>query len=288
VYDAQLVEQRLLKTGRLTRPLTPEGRARLARLFYVAPDHFAVHDRPTKYLWRDIEKVLRDDGALADGTLDAWSVLRGLEPALEGANITRAAGHFIAPFVFVSAARGHVDEDQIFDTGEIRNGVPVSSSHTDASLRQQLRDDRAGVGVEVLVARPVSMRTHTQLSLQATAGSHDQLALRTIARAFEILADRWYTELDFQHDVSSERSHGARLQPVWLTAGQVQLGYFLEDAWSAHVNWISVQNQERAPVSGASFYSRNSQVTVGLTYRPFGRFDAPGVGVFGRHTRTVM
>ena len=81
VYGAQVIASRLAAMGLLAHPLSAAASGRLARLLTVAGDFAAAHERPARYFWREVERVLREDGALAEGALDAYSTLRLVEPA---------------------------------------------------------------------------------------------------------------------------------------------------------------------------------------------------------------
>ena len=93
VEDVHILESRLLAAGTLSRPLTPAGRARLAELLTVTPSLSFEHDRPERFEWREVERILREDGALSGGSLDAYGVLRAMEPYLSVSS-QRRSGHF--------------------------------------------------------------------------------------------------------------------------------------------------------------------------------------------------
>src|SRR5262249_52346063 len=122
-----------------------------------------------------------------------------------------------------------------------------------------------------------------------TAASHGRLELSTLARSLYLLADRWYALATAQQVVRSVVAQGTREQPSWSVAGNVELGYFFEDSWSAHVAWNGLDNMTRFRSAGAVAESnRSTQISFGLTYRPIGRFNAPGAGVSGRRTPTAL
>ena len=80
VYRAQLLVDRLGRDGVLARAPSREARARLARLYYIESDYSVAHDRGAKFFWRDVEKILGEDGALGPAGLDAYSLQHALEP----------------------------------------------------------------------------------------------------------------------------------------------------------------------------------------------------------------
>ena len=95
VYDVHVLEQRLIETGALTRPLSAQARAKLAALYYVAPFYRTAHERPDRYVWRDVERLLREDGALRGDGLDAYSVLRAQESPAPAGRSARQRGWFV-------------------------------------------------------------------------------------------------------------------------------------------------------------------------------------------------
>jgi hypothetical protein len=64
IYDALVLEERLLGTGALTRALSPAARRRLADVMYLRGALDTVRERPGRFLWQEIERVLSEDGAL--------------------------------------------------------------------------------------------------------------------------------------------------------------------------------------------------------------------------------
>ena len=101
VYQAQVLEQRLREAGTITRELSPAARERLASLYTIEHDLSFAHQRPTKYFWRELERLLREDGVLGEGGLDAYSVQKLLEPlTIVGSGaVARARGLAIGPQV---------------------------------------------------------------------------------------------------------------------------------------------------------------------------------------------
>ncbi len=71
VYQTQVLEQRLLRTGALKRRLSRDAIRQLAKLFSMQGDFGLVHDYPGKHFWREVERILRENGSLAGESLDA-------------------------------------------------------------------------------------------------------------------------------------------------------------------------------------------------------------------------
>jgi hypothetical protein len=95
IADVYVLEQRLREAGAISRPLSKEARERLAALYYVAPFYVYAHDRPDRHAWRDIERIVREDGALSERGFDAYSVVRAREPYLY--RVSRLRGWFAGP-----------------------------------------------------------------------------------------------------------------------------------------------------------------------------------------------
>ncbi len=260
VFSAQLIEQRLRATGRLTRALSPEAALRLAQLHYVANDITAAHDRPGRYFWREVERVLREDGALNEGTLDAYSLERVLEPALGVVQITRRVGIFVRPFYFGSESSGHLDEDFSRSTRQLDDGVPVFSDSEKFSRRIRVREKDSGVGLGVEVHRPAGMRWQSDLSVAASygGGAGRALVVGTFAGIQYLLADRWYASATLDETERSRHAGDGRTPPSWLLEGRASLSYLVEDSWSLDLLFSHEQEQER---NGVFYFPRYFQRT---------------------------
>jgi hypothetical protein len=135
VYDAQVLESRLRESGALARPLSREGRRRMAALLYLRADYSKFRERPDKYLWDRVEDILREDGALGDSGLDARSIQRAGEPdifspsaaGLPRSPVLRQAGAFIGAALF--------DFHEHFSSGT----TTVASSSRPSTTRFSLR-----------------------------------------------------------------------------------------------------------------------------------------------------
>ena len=281
VYEAQVLESRLLETGRLLRPLTPGGRQRLAELFYLSDGITSVHDRPSKYLWTEIERVLAADGALQDGTLDAWSALRALEPVMLLAGSNRRAGRFVGLFGFASADRGHQDTQERQESTIIQNGVIVSYYNLESSSRTDIEQDDAGVGLEWSENHPLSMRSQLDLRSRLKWGSHETLSGLFILGMRHMIADRWDAELVGQYDATAWTTGGQRSEPDWFVTARGTLAYLIEDSWSLQASYQTFHSQSRERDLPA-YQLADHEITLGVTYRAAGRFGAPAAGLASR------
>ena len=288
VFDMQVLEGRLEATGRLLHPLSPEARQRLAELFSVSGDFQTAHDRPDRYLWRDVERILSEDGAIADSTFDAWSLMRALEPATLSIAITRQAGWRVSAAYLVELIRGHMDSSSWFESWNFSPGFPPSGSGSGFSSRRTEDENHTAVRVGIEYHRPLGMRWQVDL---ASAGSYGdgprrRAVLNSTLSLTNVLADRWVATAAVTQIAVSDFLDGVRVNPAWTVQGSAQLSYFFEDSWSITAGLDHLQarplvrfNDTSLPPGG---YMRQTQIVVGLTYRPIGRFEAPGLRVSER------
>ena len=101
-----------------------------------------------------------------------------------------------------------------------------------------------------------------------------------------MLADRWVATVMVSQFAQSEVADSVRLSPAWQIHGTAQLSYFFEDSWSLSAGLDHTQYRPVTTISGVAVtpngYVRQTQIVIGLTYRPVGRFEAPGLGVSER------
>jgi hypothetical protein len=284
VYSAQLIEQRLHAMGRLTRALSPAARTRIAQLHYIAGDFLAAHDRPSRYFWQEVERVLNDDGALAEGGLDAYSLLRLLEPSMGGRGYTRLAGGFVRPFFFGSQVGGHEDLDTRSSRLVLDSGTVVFAEEAQSSQRTELDQKDSGVGLGLEYHRPGGMRWQTDASAVSTygGGPRRELDVSSVAQVQYLIADRWFALARLDYQSHSQELNGARSEPEWTLAGRTSLSYLVEDSWSLDLQCSSTQQQRRNEDFFTTSFVRVSGISFGLTYRPYGRFEAPGLNIAQR------
>jgi len=287
VFDMQVLEERLQATGRLVHPLSPTARQRLAELFSVSGDFLAAHDRPDRYLWREVERLLREDGAIEAGTFDAWSLMRALEPATLSIRITRLAGWRLSGVYQLEANRGHTDLDQQSSYVSFNNGVPTGSLEMSSSTRSTVHETHGFARADADVHRPFGMRW--QMDIRGSGlygdGPARQVTLLSSLALTYVLADRWVAMGGVTQSATSVVADSTRLSPGWSVGASAQLSYFFEDSWSVTAGVSQIQIRPMFTSGGSSApqgFLRQSQIVIGLTYRPVGRFEAPGLGVSER------
>ena len=288
VFDMQVLEQRLEATGRLQHPISPAARQRLAELFSVSGDFQAAHDRPDRYLWREVERLLREDGAVAEGTFDAWSLTKALEPATLSIAVTRLAGWRVTGAYELFAERGHLDSETQSTFAAYSGGILTSVSSSEDASRRSLDETRGFGTLDATWHRPLGMRW--QVDAGGTGrygdGPRRQLLLSGALSLTNVLADRWVATVTASEVTSTQVVEGVRTSPAWTVRGNGQLSYFFEDSWSISAG---VNHEQARPLFNDGVnpsvplgYFRQTQVVFGLTYRPVGRFEAPGLHVSER------
>ena len=296
VFDAQVLERRLDSTGRLRHALSPDARRRLAELFSVRTSLGEAHDRPSRYFWREVERVLKADDALAEGWFDAQSLLRALESSTLAIPLVRLAGWRVSAGYFVELRRGHEDSERRDESVNITGGVPTTIFFFETGSRSTLDRDRELARLNLAYHRPVGMRWQMGLASSAAYGDGaSRLALlESSAELDHVIADRWVLSATAAQQVESVQDDGVRTHPTWRAQGGLQLAYFMEDSWTLFAR--DQLFQERQHVSFVSFgvpivaseFRRTNQLSIGLTYRPAGRFEAPGLGISERLTRVPL
>ncbi len=282
VYSVHVLEERLRESGAITRPLSAAAREKLAALFYVAPDLAAVHDRPDRFEWREVENVLREDGALSERGLDAYSVVRGHEPVF--GSVTREVGFFVGPSVsatsFHSITRVDVAESRTVTQG----GTTLLDLRDSFGTRYVNSMDRVWLGGTAEIHRPVGWAWQldglADVSAPARTGERGLQAF-AFGDAIWTIADRWSVTGTAQYSrsyFSPRNSDGALATDIWAVGYGVTLGYFLED----HVQLTgsvsgSQQRDNLATTSPSSRFTSVGRFKVGVTYRFLGRFEAPGI-----------
>lgn len=272
VYATELLEQRLRSTGALVRPLSPETRRKLAALYYVRDQFGYAHERPGKDYFRELEQILRDDGALAPVGLGGYDVLRLLEEPFPATGFIRQTGWFIGPTAMIAAARDreHTSEQRsaFEDIGDsLLFSNALASTHV-----YHARFDAIAVGAQLEYHRPIGPRWQADArSTSIYVDARHALSTASSAVLTWLVADRWYAGAAIAHQVSNVGTPGHETHPMWFTRTSAHLGFFVEDRWSIGGN-VS-QNQTRYP----NRFDRNLDWSLGITRLLSGSLDVPGV-----------
>lgn len=283
VYDAWDIERRLRANGRLQKPLSPTARARLAQLSYAGGGLSYAHERSSKYYWREIERILREDGALTGESLDAFALGRLFERALPGRPVARLRGVTVMLSASLDADHGHSDFDRSQTFSRFLADTLVSSFSDRQSDRFRTDRDEFLGGIDADFQRPVGHRWQFGVRSSARYGAGRKRSTRftTLAQAGWSIADRWSATSTIWHFATSSRLDGVGYPPRWSFAWDNSLDYWLEDAWSLSLSYRIRQDQYRlqSPTFIRSDYSRNGFIGLGFTYRPAGRFAMPQLGI---------
>lgn len=272
VHRAQVLEARLLETGALTRPLSGQARDRLAALYSVESGLNFAHERSAKYFWRELERILREDGALASGSLDAWSVQRLLERLSLGRSqsVTRWTGYFVGPSVSVTTVRDHrTRSDSYSNIQYVADTVwATTSDRRHSTVNTRLDDVFVSLGAEF--HRPLDPRW--QLDASSTFGIRESGEFPTFGNSLSlayIVTDRWFGVVSASHSASGV-GHSRR-PDLWSAGLSAELVYFLEDAWA-----LSLRGSE-GQFRDAVGFRRNGGFSLGVTWIVSGFFAAPGI-----------
>lgn len=276
VFEAELLERRLRRTGALEGSLSPETRRRIAALYYLRSGFGVAHWRPTRYFWREVERVLREDEALSDRGLDAFDWFRVNEP--HAGQMLRFVGTRVAGIVEIVNRNGFVDNrvegrqsqyaaDTLFSQTIIRYGS-VDGRRTEAIL----------AGVEAQLHRPLGFNWQLDADVRAVSPPRDfgdALDVSSQATIAWYVADRWRITGSVGQARRIEEPIGDRGRPSqWLSLYRASLEFYAEDRLTFE---LTADRGERAVrhLNGRE-YNHFGGVNLGLTYRFLGAFDAPG------------
>ncbi|HVP14002.1 MAG TPA: hypothetical protein VMS88_00580 [Terriglobales bacterium] len=277
VFDAYVLEERLLEIGAITRPLSQRAREKLAALGYIAGDYANAHDRPARSYWQDVERILREDGVLRGGGLDAYSLVRVMEGYLY--RIPRARGWFAGPIANARHQHTSYQEDDRTDQFSFLGGSLVSAGSSWSSYRFVQFEDELDLGGEAEFHFPLDWDWQLDASSQVTLparGGERGLHANSHATLTWLIADRWQAvaALSHQRDYLLARN-GSREDDSWRFDASLELGWYVEDhvELSASVS----HTQDRQLYFPGRLYDRDTSFFLGLTYRFLGALDAPGL-----------
>ncbi|MEQ1833189.1 MAG: hypothetical protein ABL977_09040 [Candidatus Eisenbacteria bacterium] len=283
VYDAWDIERKLQANGRLQRPLSTAARTRLAQLSYAGSGLFYAHERSSKYYWRELERILHEDGAPSVESLDAYALERLFEGVRPGSKVRRMKGISVVISGSLDADHGHDDRDRTRDQIVFQADTLYFNSQNRSSQRFRIDRDEFLAGIDVNLQRPVGYRWQLGVRSNARygAGRKRTTRLTTLAQAGWSIADRWSASSTVQHSAASSRVDGVGHPPRWAFSWDNSLDYWLEDAWSLSLSYSVRQEQFSFSVddSAPRNYLRNGFIGLGFTYRPAGRFAMPELGI---------
>lgn len=278
VYTVHVLEQRLRATGALTRELSPAAREKLAALFFVRPRFAGAHDQPDRWFARELERVLREEGAIAEGGLDAYATMRVLEGIQPVASVSRSIGASIGAYVRVEQRNqrlGRVERRTVssYDSG----GNLISYDESSSSYLQRTVDTQDWAGLSARYSRPLGWAW--QFDLAATAEhplkpTDPGLQLSLDAAARWRIAERWDAGMYASQRrlyLGAETWGRRRVADEWENDLGGDVGFYVED----HLRLAGGVTSYQARNVSYSF-NRDLRYQMGLTYRFLGALDAPG------------
>ena len=288
IQDVHVLEQRLQETGAISRPLSKTARERLAALYYVAPDYAFPHDRPDRYVWREVERILREDGALGEHGLDPYAVLRAKEPYLY--RVTRLSGWFLGPVVEGRHQHSVLRLDEFTSTSLLDELGEVATYWGSTTARRYVTSyDGVNAGALAQVGHPIGWRWQFDLRSQVTTPvrpGERGLDASSNAGVTWLVADRWEAQAFFSHARQwlAPRDGDPLLENSWAVHAGAELGWYLEDRVRVSASIVQFQQQDRyyrEAHPGLQYsnrtYVRDTHFFLGLTYHFLGRLDAPGL-----------
>ncbi len=285
VEDVYVFESRLAAAGVLAHPISPEARAKLAQVLVIQATLGNAHDRPDRFLWREFERVLIEDGALTDAKLDSYSQLRLLESFRLSREWRRLAGHFAGLVVQGSHDHSIRRYDEHVRYRDFYDGSLLGAGEYSLHGDRRWESNRVSLGPAVEWHRPIGWRWQWDISsrvLWAALQREHGLRTQSSASGAWLVADRWQARVSAQHSrdylfVGGRDDTSTRDQ--WSAEGVVSLDYFLEDHTKITAELRESQVRQ-GPVprnpSGDTFF-RSEGFFLALTYRFFGRVSAPGL-----------
>ncbi len=287
IYEARLIEERLQSAGALRHPLSAGARQKLAALLTVRGDYESFRDRPEKTLWQRVEEILVEDGALAEGGLDARSILRVGESFAGFGNtfddlprspFARRVGWFAGPTLADQHQRfiersGQSSSTQVFSDDSL---LFASAGSTSTRFDQAFDLVLLGFGAEV--HRPLG------LAWQADASARVLLPVQPHRSGVEVtssgaldwmVADRWVAAASFAQSRHLLHRGGDVLEDDWSWFYGVSLSYFLED--HLQVTLATQEVQDHLSFGVDDIFDRSGHFSLSIGYRILGRFGAPGL-----------
>jgi hypothetical protein len=302
VFDLYVLEKRLVEDKAVTRAISPEAHQKLLNLLYMQGQFSQVHDRSAKFYWEEVEKILREDGGLRDGTLSAYSLQhiadtflgrnskgdldrrdassRPVQPSRSTiSSVARQTGWLFG----VLGAGTHQHDRGKSAAHEYNSSVgyyPASTSSWDDG------QDYFSWGPQAEFHRPLGMRWQFDASsvvLFPQLSGRNAIDATSTARVTYLIADRWVAQVNGSHQRQHIQSRH-RSESSWVDLWQVQangmVAYYLEDCLSANLTYTYYQQGGNGLSSYdrmGRFFSRSNNVSIGLTYHVLGGLDAPGL-----------
>lgn len=290
VYEAYLLERRLREHGVIRRRLPESARIQLANLYTVRPRLGAAHDRPDRFFWREVERILEESGRLDRRNWDAFEIVRAEEPYTPG-RMQRQRGFFVGPSIGLASRQvgGHID--QLHQGQTFLNDAPVSAFEYTISNEVHDSGNRIVPGLLAEYHMPFGMRWQVDASSRATSPTRDFAETFHVASQGSVwygIADRWSLTgfVAHQCDVDVREpallvDPNAPLPPPgsvpnsWTLNWGGALAFYIEDRTTLSLELRDSRGKFDDPRVGPEFHTSFVRLSIG--YRFLGTVDAPGV-----------
>lgn len=278
VEQARLVLNRLRTDRLLERDPTGPAFRSLAALFYTEPAFGAPHDFPSRFFWREAERILREDGALGEGVLDAFGALHALEPlAVAGGRYARPAGWFAGPLITFQYRQAIERLDLRLHFRDWESDTLASDVSYSRARRTEQSQDDALAGAYLEWHRPLTERTQLDLTSVARAdvdGVDVYGEWFTTASASYLVDERWYGWIGGGH--VRRIAHQETASDLWQVYGVAGVRYYLEDRWNIGLEYGLTQGEQAINNRPHGDFSRDQSLVLRVGWDG-GVLEAPGL-----------
>jgi len=272
VYEAQVLEDRLLETGALSRPLTRPARERLAALFATEGRFVFAHGRPDKYFWGEIGRVLAEDSALASGSIDLYDAHRILEPVTIRGSVLRPAGWFVGPAVYLQSSQFHRVSEFAQSQSVYVADTLLFASGFGSTTTNYSRQDVIQTALVAEYHHPAGHRwQYDAFHVTRIGESGVPMFANTNASVMWIVSDRWFVSGSLGHALEWNGHGTDRAVERWDVSAGVDVSYFVEDSWAFTVTTREFQSHR------PDHFQRAGEFAFSITRVISGLFDAPGL-----------
>ncbi|MBI5060250.1 hypothetical protein HZB60_10785 [candidate division KSB1 bacterium] len=268
VYLTRIFEERLLESGYIESGLTAETRRKVAALLFQRSDYKSLHNRPDRFFWSDIEKLLRDDPAVRGRGLDAYNLYRIDEPLGSEAfrSFLRQRGYFVGP-VLSARHRNSIDRSTTYwQQIDAANGVITYDSARAEYQRSQSFDDDVLAGLRGEYFLPIGMRWQLGAAAEAVFALNDTVdgfETNSELSAEYVIAGRWQAAAGIftNRRISEPSSPYSGTYDTWSVGFSADLRYFVEDKLSINLDFD--ENQDRP---FPDHFYRTRSLSFGISY----------------------
>lgn len=295
MHATRVIEARLRQSGAITRELSAGARQRLAAIVYLASAVDRVEDRPAQVVWRAIEDVLREDGALAPSGLSGAAAFGAAEPFARSGGpdafglptmlLYRSRGQWIGLALGGEHFREILQGDERRYRATFVNDLLTFESRSNVSRRSDSPLDYASIVLDAEWHRPVGDDWQWDAWANYQHSLRVRSPLRSISesvRANRLVFDRgvltvgldhWRAEANTGDDQPVGRSQwrvGLLAQATWYVQNQLSLNVTASDFQGRNRRW------DESGFPEVKSYDRFSGISAGLTWRFQGSMTAPG------------